>query len=240
MNQQFTPPRSRKKKLKDIIKKFPLFANLVYFIGRNVRRLYYKDLFCTHAKIVNKGFGSLNKYIDGSKNEIIIGHGTRLEKTRFRIRGNNNKITIGDNCHIGTDCSFWMEGNNIHISIGNDTTFTMRCHFNAQEDNSSIEVGNDCMFSNKIIVRTSDSHPIYDLETGKRINEAKPIKIYDHVWIAPDSKIMKGAIIGGGSIIGSNTMVSKEIPENSLAVGMPAKVVKSNVRWSREDVIFNK
>ena len=93
-------------------------------------------------------------------------------------------------------------------------------------------------FSNKIIVRTSDSHPIYDLTSGERINSPKPVIIGRHVWIAPDSKIMKGAIIGDGCIIGSNTMVSKQIPANALAVGMPAKVVKEGVRWTREDIIF--
>ena len=131
-----------------------------------------------------------------------------------------------------------MEGNNITITIGSGTTFTLLCHFNAQENGARIDVGEDCMFSNKIIVRTSDSHPIYDMSSGKRINSPKPVVIGKHVWIAPDSKIMKGAIIGDGCIIGSNTMVSKHIPENSLAVGMPAKVVKEGIKWTREDIIF--
>lgn len=197
-------------------------------------------MFCTHAKVVNHGSGSFSKFIDGENNEIIIGNGTHMEKTRIRIRGNNNRIVFGEECYVGSNCSFWMEGNNIQITVGSNSTFTLQCHFNAQEDNSYIKIGNDCMFSNKIIVRTSDSHPIYDIETGKRINESKPVIINNHVWIAPDTKIMKGAIIGEGSIIGSNTMVSKVIPENSLAVGMPAKIVKSNVSWSRDDIIFHR
>lgn len=197
-------------------------------------------MFCLRANVVNLGYGSIRKDIIGSNNEILIGQGTHLNKPTFRIRGCNNKITIGKNCSIGPNCSFWMEGNNIQISVGDNSSFTLRCHFNAQEDNSYIKIGNDCMFSNTIIVRTSDSHPIYDIETGMRINNAKSVIINDHVWIAPNTKIMKGAIIGTGSIIGSNTMVSKEIPNNCLAVGMPAKVVKSNVKWSREDIIFHK
>ena len=156
----------------------------------------------------------------------------------FHILGHNNRIIIGDRWTIGEGCSFWMEGNNITITIGSGTTFTLLCHFNAQENGARIDVGEDCMFSNKIIVRTSDSHPIYDMSSGKRINSPKPVVIGKHVWIAPDSKIMKGAIIGDGCIIGSNTMVSKHIPENSLAVGMPAKVVKEGIKWTREDIIF--
>ena len=110
-----------------------------------------------------------------------------------------------------------MEGDNIEIRIGDKTTFTHTVHFCAQENNMKIIVGEDCMFSNNIIVRTSDSHPIYNKEE-KRINEPKSVFIGNHVWIAPNSKIMKGAHIGNNSIIGSNTIVTKDIPSNCLAV----------------------
>lgn len=204
----------------------------------SIRGLQDRDIFCTKADVTNKGYGSYKKLIRGSNNQIIIGQGTCMGNTMFHIIGNNNKIIIGDGCTIGKGCSFWMEGNDITITIGSGTTFTQFCHFNAQENGARIDVGEDCMFSNKIIVRTSDSHPIYDLTSGERINSPKPVIIGRHVWIAPDSKIMKGAIIGDGCIIGSNTMVSKQIPANALAVGMPAKVVKEGVRWTREDIIF--
>lgn len=93
------------------------------------------------------------------------------------------------------------------------------------------------MFSNKIIIRTSDSHPIYDIESNKRINPAKNIHIGNHVWIAPQSTIMKGVNIGDGAIIGSHTLVTKDVNNNSLVVGYPAREVKSKINWTREDII---
>lgn len=90
----------------------------------------------------------------------------------------------------------------------------------------SIVVGMDCMFSNNIIVRTSDSHPIYSMVDGKRINPASNVTIGNHVWVAPNVKVMKGVDIGSGTIIGSDTIVTKPIPEDVLAVGHPARVVK--------------
>lgn len=227
----YPPPKS-------FLRKHPLIYGVLNTLRVSMRRLQDKDIFCTKAKVTNKGYGSFRKLIRGSNNQIIIGQGTCLSSTLFHIIGHNNRIIIGDRCTIGKGCSFWMEGNNITITIGSGTTFTLLCHFNAQENGARIDVGEDCMFSNKIIVRTSDSHPIYDMSSGKRINSPKPVVIGKHVWIAPDSKIMKGAIIGDGCIIGSNTMVSKHIPENSLAVGMPAKVVKEGIKWTREDIIF--
>lgn len=112
-------------------------------------------------------------------------------------------------------------------------------HINAQENNSKIIIGKDCMFSNHIIIRTSDSHPIIDVKTGERTNPAKNVIIGEHVWIAPGSEIMKGALIEDDVIIGSQTMVSHHIPSHCLAVGRPAKIVKENVTWSRKDIIFN-
>ena len=154
-----------------------------------------------------------------------------LNDTIFKIRGNNNEIVIEDNCILGSKCSYWIEGNGSVIHIGEKTTFTQIVHFCAQEDNISINVGNDCMFSNNIIVRTSDSHPIYNSD-NERINLAKNVVIGNHVWIAPN--VMKGVNIGDGAIIGSDTIVTKSIPQNVLAVGHPAKVVKENIRWTRE------
>lgn len=196
-----------------------------------------RDYFCLNAKVINHGFGSYSKKIVGKNNMILIGNNTRMINTKFHIIGNNNTIRIGNNCWIGQHCSFWMEGNNINIDIGDNTTFTLLCHFNAQEDNTHITVGKDCMFSNHVIVRTSDSHPIYSREKGERINPAKSVLIGNHVWVAPDSKIMKGAIVGDGCIVGSNTLVTKEISDNCLVVGMPAKVVRTNIEWTREDII---
>ena len=185
------------------------------------------------VKIENYGGGKLVKDVVGTNNTIAVGKNTYFDKTTIRIRGNNNRIVFGDNIYVGKHCSFWMEGDNIKITIGKMTTFTHTVHFCAQENGQYINVGDDCMFSNNIVVRTSDSHPIYD-SNGIRINNPKPVIIENHVWIAPNSKIMKGAVVHSGCVIGSNTMVSKEIPLNTLAVGQPAKVVKENIKWTRE------
>ena len=177
----------------------------------------------------------LKKSIEGNDNVVEIKGSTLIEPV-IQIRGNCNRLVIEEGCYLGKGCSFQLEGNNNSIVIGKKTTMTLRCHFNAQEHNTKILVGEDCMFSNTIIVRTSDSHPIYNVQ-GERINPAKDVIIGKHVWIAPNSVIMKGAVIGDGCIVGSSSMVNKQIPESSLAVGTPAKVVKENVSWTREDVL---
>lgn len=60
------------------------------------------------------------------------------------------------------------------------------------------------------------------------------VQIGNHVWLVPECIVMKGVHIGDGSIIGTRTIVTKDITDNSLAVGVPAKVTKQGITWSRE------
>ena len=218
--------------IKSVVKKIP-FA---FTLSQKIHDLLRKDLLHKQLKIKRFGGGycKLSKYVKGRENRMEIGHNCYLNGVKIRIVGNYNTIIFKNNCAVGQNCSFWMEGNHITIEIGASTTFTHTVHFCAQEDNSSIRIGEDCMFSNNIVVRTSDSHPIYDLNTRQRINPAKNVSIGRHVWIAPNTKIMKGAKIGNNAIIGSNAIITNEIPCNCLAVGAPGKIVKTDVDWTRE------
>lgn len=208
----------------------------LFVIKRNIIKHFHEG----NLKIQCEGIAKIKKSVKGKNNHLIIEEGCILDNVSIHIVGNDNIIKFSKNVHIGPGCSFWTEGNNCKIIIGENTTFTQKVHFNAQEDNSEIVCGKDCMFSNTIIVRTSDSHAILNTETHKRINPAKNVIIGDHVWIAPSTTIMKGANIGSNTIVGSHTLVTKSVPSNVLVVGMPAKVVKEGVTWSREDIIFKK
>lgn len=216
------------------VKRIPL----IYWVGIKILEIREKiHPIKGHNNILKvKGhISKLKKSIVGDDNVIDIKDSTLIDCS-IRIRGNGNRLVIKEGCSIGKGCSFWLEGNNNNIVIGKNTTMTMRCHFNAQEHDTNIVVGEDCMFSNSIVVRTSDSHPIFNAK-GERINPAQNVIVGNHVWIAPSSVIMKGAEIGNGCIIGSHSMVNKTIPEKCMAVGMPAKVVKEEIRWSRENVL---
>ena len=226
--------------MREFIKKF--IGNNFYLRSKtsamyqNVRR--WRSRVGGGGNIVeNHGCAKLVKDFVGNNNRVVIGKGCFMQKTKIRFRGDNNTIIFGEGCCLGKQCSFWLEGNNITVTIGAKTTFTHTVHFCVQEDGMSVTVGEGCMFSNHITVRTSDGHPIYDA-SGERINLPQPVVIGSRVWIAPDSKIMKGANIGDGAIIGSDSMVSsRPIPANSLAVGHPAKVVKTDIKWTREQLI---
>lgn len=220
--------------LKKTIRFIPYLYDLLSWIFHLYVSIKEKDLFCRCMKVYSKSKCRLNKSCVGSGNTMFVGENTVLNCVQIRVRGKNNVIRFGDNICFGKNCSFWLEGNNILISIGSNTTFSHSVHFCAQEDGMEIIVGEDCMFANNIIVRTSDSHSIYDIKTNARLNPASSVKIENHVWVAPRSIIMKKADIGDGSIVGSNTMVNRDVPKNVLVVGMPARIVKQDIKWTRE------
>ena len=82
------------------------------------------------------------------------------------------------------------------------------------------------MFSSNIAIVTGDSHSILD-NNGKRINPSASISISDHVWVGQKVIITKGVYIAKDCVIGAGAVVTKDIPEYSVAAGVPAKVVKS-------------
>ncbi|WP_404810826.1 acyltransferase [Actinobacillus pleuropneumoniae] len=102
------------------------------------------------------------------------------------------------------------------------------------------------MFATNNQIRTDDAHPIYDVNTGKRVNMSKDIQIGDHVWIGYGATILSGSAIGSGSVIGAGSIVRNKFPNNCVIAGTPAKVVKKDIFWERplllnmsEEVVYS-
>ena len=186
------------------------------------------------VKISKSPLVSLDIYNLGKGNTFITGKNCIANKLRLEFRGNNNMIVLGDNVTLKNDCRIMITGNNCTIEIGDNTSFSHHCQLEAQEESTHIIVGEDCMFSNNVLVRTNDSHYIYDIVTRKRTNPPGDVHIGNHVWCAAFVTIMKGISIGEGSVIGYRSVVTKDISSMSVAVGIPAKVVKQNIEWTRE------
>lgn len=181
----------------------------------------------------NKGnVENLKLDIVGNNNLIVVKNGTYISNLFIYVRGNNHKLIIGENCYY-TGGSVWFEDNDCSITIDNYTTIES-AHIAAIEPFKSVIIGKHCMLSRGIEIRTGDGHSIIDIETSARINYAKNIEIFDHVWIGANVTILKGAKISENSIIGIGSIVTSTIPTNCIAAGIPAKVIKRNINWSQE------
>jgi len=91
----------------------------------------------------------------------------------------------------------------------------------------SIKIGENVAISHDVTIMDSDAHNIsYD---GYQMT--KPIIIGDNVWIGSRAMIMKGVSIGDGAIIAAGSVVTKDVPDNSLVAGVPAQVIKKIIKW---------
>ena len=58
-----------------------------------------------------------------------------------------------------------------------------------------------------------------------------PIHIGNHVWVGVRAIILKGVTIGDGAIIAAGSVVTRDVPANTLVGGVPAKIIKDNISW---------
>lgn len=146
-------------------------------------------------------------------------------------------INIGNNFHAGKD--FWVEA--VHstakqtfkpqLIIKDNVSVCDSVHIGAT---NYVEIGNNVLMASKIYI-SDHNHGFYagenqsDPETppiSRPVSSDKRVVIEDNVWLGELVTVLPGVTIGKGSIIGSNSVVSKSIPPHSIAVGSPAKVIK--------------
>lgn len=202
------------------IKKIISLVTRKYIKGTN------SSIIC-HAKIPQKS----KIQIYGNNSIVLIEKGCIIENTNICISGDNSKIIFKKGVVIRKG-KFLIEGNDASIFIDENTTIR-EASLLAVENHSQITIGKDCMFSYEILLRTSDSHSILN-KVGERVNFARNIVIGNHVWIAERVTILKGASVGDNSVIGYGSVVTHNFQNNSLIVGIPAKVIKSEINWDRK------
>jgi len=96
--------------------------------------------------------------------------------------------------------------------------------FTLLDGTGGLEIGDYCNISSGVQVYTHDTVK-RALSGGKAEYERAPVKIGNCCYIAPNTVITKGVTIGDHSLIGAYSLVNTDIPTNSIAFGIPAKVV---------------
>ena len=189
--------------------------NWLVFLGGLPRQLSTKidfDKNCTENVIIFAGKYGYPKSIhfQGSKNTLYWGPNITWPAI-VDVRFSSNRQLL-----------FWGKG-----STSNGTVVIL------EGDERRILIGDDCMFALNTRIYTSDLHAIVDMTAQEWINPPQDVLIHSHVWLGQDSLILKGVDIGSGSIVGAKSLVTKSIVANGLVGGIPAKLLKSNVRWER-------
>ena len=92
-------------------------------------------------------------------------------------------------------------------------------------DDTEITVGDNTMFGPGVIVATA-AHPVAPEPRAAGYQYNAPVHIGRNCWLGAGAIILPGVTVGDNSVIGAGAVVNKDVPENCVAVGVPAKVIK--------------
>ncbi|MBP3656512.1 MAG: sugar O-acetyltransferase [Clostridia bacterium] len=127
----------------------------------------------------------------------------------------------------GMGSHIWMEAP-IHFAYGSNTCLGDHVYANFNltvVDDGECRIGSYVMFGPNVTISTT-GHPVHPYYRDKGAQFSLPVVIEDHVWIGSNVVIMPGVTIGKNSVIGAGSVVTHDIPADSVAFGAPCRVVR--------------
>lgn len=168
---------------------------------------------CANADLENEQQEYLEKLYDFNM--------TRPKEQALREKMLKDMLAeIGENCYI--EPPFHANWGGKHVHFGNNVYL----NFNVTlVDDTHIYIGDNVLIAPNVVIATA-SHPL-DAETRRKVTQFNlPVRIGNNVWIGASAVIVPGVTIGDNTVIGAGSVVTRDIPENCLAVGNPCKVVR--------------
>lgn len=135
--------------------------------------------------------------------EVRLGEGVHLYRGTIIEIGRGGSVTIGDHTHIQSNCNIKGFLGSTHIG-------------------SHVQVAPHCGFS-------PYEHSFDDLSVDIReqeITSSGDIVVGDNVWLGLSVQVLDGVTIGDGAVVGAGAVVTKALPPNCVAVGVPARVIR--------------
>lgn len=162
---------------------------------------------------------SMRQYIQENR-RLLYEMNNEWHEDENEIADIFSKITakpVGKNLRIETP--FYTDfGKN--ITIGDNVFINAGCKF---QDQGGVYIGDETFIGHNVVLATLD----HDIDPEKRhMLHSAPIRIGKRVWIGSNAVITKGVTIGDNSVIAAGAVVTKDIPANVVAGGLPAKVLK--------------
>ena len=167
--------------------------------------------------------------------QVVEGFRERVERA-IRLTEGLNKLSYDDRAAIR---AVWTEltgqpvdetfnlippvycDHGVNIRVGRKVFINQRCQLN---DIGGIEIGDDVMLGPGVNLITS-GHPVDPAARFDGITAA-PIHLENNVWIGAGATILQGVTVGENSVIAAGAVVTHDIPPNTLAAGVPAKLIR--------------
>jgi acetyltransferase-like isoleucine patch superfamily enzyme len=147
-----------------------------------------------------------------------IGPNARVELGRWSWIGDGTKIRV----HEGI------------VSIGAKSVLGQECTLSCYQH---ISIGRECIIADRTMMIDFD-HGVVDVERPIREQGIykRDVRVGHNVWVGYGACILRGVTVGDNAIVGTNTVVTREVPDNAVVGGVPARMIRmrdqpSSLRW---------
>lgn len=157
-------------------------------------------------------------------------YGKKIHTDGLCFVGRDVKIEIGPFGHVFLDRWSWvgnrskLRAHGGFIRIGSKSVLGEEITFSCYEE---ISIGRECVIADRVMFIDFD-HITADVEQPIRKQGlySKPVRVGNNVWIGYGAAILRGVTVGDGAVIGTNAVVTKDVPANAIVGGAPAKVLR--------------
>lgn len=135
---------------------------------------------------------------------------------------NNDGIRLGDNVFLGRNSILSCKDGDIVLEQGANVGFNSYVF-----SGSSVKIGHDCLFAAYCYV-IGGGHDFENVEAPVQEQTAvsRGVEVGPNVWLGAGVKVLDGVRIGGDTVVGAGAVVSSDVPERSVAAGIPARVIR--------------
>ncbi len=201
---------------KDIVTIEPETVMLAGFMGR------YEDIFGNYIEV--KGISDIE--ISGCGNYISIGLNSPTNRFYISV-GDDNKIVIADYAQLWLNKEIKMKG-----IAASEISIVGGCHI---ANNLKIDAGKfgtviirkACLISYDVLMHCGNGF-------AEKSGVEDSIVLEEWVWLGYRTTLLAGAHVNSGCIVGARALVAEEIPNNCMAAGDPARIIKRNVTWHQD------
>jgi acetyltransferase-like isoleucine patch superfamily enzyme len=152
-----------------------------------------------------------------------VSFGARCDiRARVEVRaGADAVVEFGEGCVLDRDLTVECDGT---LRVGARTVFGHHCTIGVR---SVLEIGEDCLIAEMVSIRDHDHRfERLDIPTREQGEIVAPVRIGRNVWLGAKVTVAKGVTIGDNAVIGANAVVTRDIPANAIAAGVPARVIR--------------
>jgi len=142
------------------------------------------------------------------------------------------EVRFGRFCWIGDGTK--IRSHEGAVEIGPKTVFGQECTISSYKH---VRIGEQCVIADRAMFIDFD-HGVVEVERPIRVQGiyTKPVEVGSNVWIGYGACFLRGVRVGDNSIVGTNAVVTKDVPANAVVGGVPAKLIRmreapENLRW---------